>query len=185
MTAGQIPDVVTPRLTLRLMDGEVMAKCLAGDLAGAGDLLGVRVPHDVLDRPTGLQWGLAQLRADPDYLPWSARAIILTSEQRMVGHVRFHSRPGPEDLRAYAPNAVEFGYFVFAGARGRGYATEAVAALIQWANTNFGVKAFAASIAPDNLPSLKLASRLGFVKVGERVDEVDGTEHVFLLKTGA
>lgn len=183
-TTPQIPDVITPRLTLRLMDGEVMAKCLAGDLESASDRLGVRIPNAVLDRPSGLKWGLARLRADPDYLPWSARAIIVTSEQRMVGHVRFHSRPGPEDLCIYAPDAVEFGYFVFSDERGQGYATEAVAALIEWAKPN-GAKAFAASIAPDNLPSLKLASRLGFVKVGEVIDEDDGPEHVYLLKASA
>ena len=37
----------------------------------------------------------------------------------MVGHVRFHSRPDPDYLRPYAPNAVEFGYVVFTAYRRR------------------------------------------------------------------
>jgi RimJ/RimL family protein N-acetyltransferase len=36
-----------------------------------------------------------------------------------------------------------------------------------------------ASIAPGNTPSLRIAERLGFVQVGEQIDEIDGLELVF------
>jgi len=173
-------DVVTPRLTLRLMDGGAMAACLAGDLEHAGERLGVTPPLDVLDRPTSFQFGLARLRADPDYLPWSARAVILTAENAMVGHVRFHGRPDPEDPHPFARGAVEFGYTIFEPHRRHGYATEAVIGMMGWARALFGVTRFIASISPENLPSLRLAARLGFIRVGEQVDEIDGLEYVFL-----
>jgi RimJ/RimL family protein N-acetyltransferase len=175
-------DVVTSRLTLRLMDGEVMTACMTGALARAGERLGVTVPRDVLDRPTSFEFGLAQLAADPDYLPWSARAVILTVDNTMVGHVRFHSRPDPEYLQPFAKEAVEFGYTIFERYRRNGYATEAVSGLMGWAGAHFDVGRFVASIAPDNLPSLRLVARLGFVKVGEQIDDIDGLEHVFLRR---
>jgi ribosomal-protein-alanine N-acetyltransferase len=175
-------DVVTSRLALRIMDGEVMTACVTGALGRAGTRLGVPVPRDVLERPTSFQFGLAQLRADPEYLPWSARAVILRAENVMVGHVRFHSRPDPEYLRPYARDAVEFGYTIFERYRRHGYATEAVIGLMDWAGALFNVRRFVASIAPENLPSLRLVAGLGFTKVGEQIDDIDGLEHVFLCE---
>jgi RimJ/RimL family protein N-acetyltransferase len=41
------------------------------------------------------------------------------------------------------------------------------------------VRVFRASIAPDNLASRALVESLGFVRVGEQMDPVDGLEWVF------
>lgn len=178
--AGGCGDIATPRLVLRLMDDEVAAACLAGDLARAGQLLDVAVPRELLDHPGGLEHARKQLRDDPLYRPWSARAIILPDQRAMVGHVRFHSRPDPEYLRTYARDAVELGYLVFTRHRRRGYAIEAVRAVMEWAQATAAVRRFIVSVSPDNTPSLDLAARCGFIKVGEEMDETDGLEHVFL-----
>jgi RimJ/RimL family protein N-acetyltransferase len=175
-----LDDIPTPRLRLRVMGEEVTAACLAGDLARAERLLGVAIPGELLDRPTGLRFNRARLAEDPLYPPWSMRAIVLPESATMVGHVRFHTRPDPEYLQRYARDAVEFGYQVFAAHRRRGYATEATRALMDWAQAEFGVRRFVVSISPGNTPSLRLAARLGFVRVGEEMDEVDGLEYVFL-----
>jgi RimJ/RimL family protein N-acetyltransferase len=173
-------DIVTPRLLLRLMRGEAMAACLSGDLTRLEDLLQVAVSPALLGNITGFRFGQDQLAADPLYLPWAARAIILPEEKRMIGHVRFHSRPDPEYLHAYARNAVEFGYSIFPDFRRRGYASEAANAMMGWAQTGFGIRHFIVSISPENLPSLKLSQSLGFAKIGELMDDVDGMEHIFL-----
>ena len=173
-------DIVTPRLELRVMGPRVVDACLAGDLVEAGRLLGVAVPAELLEQPAGLVYGKAQLDADPDYLPWSGRAMILAGSGAMVGHVRFHSRPDPEDLRRYARDAVELAYTVFEAHRRHGYASEAVGAAMDWAQDNFGIRRFVASVSPRNVASLGLVARLGFSRVGEQIDEVDGIEHVFM-----
>jgi RimJ/RimL family protein N-acetyltransferase len=99
---------------------------------------------------------------------------------QMVGHVRFHSRPDPDYLRPYAPNAVEFGYVVFTAYRRRRYAQEALTGVMQWAQRIHGVDRFVASVSPANLPSLNLISKFGFQKVGEAIDPVDRIEHIYL-----
>ncbi len=184
MTSG-CRDIVTPRLVLRLMEDDAAAACLAGDLARAGRLLDMTVPRELLDELTGLEYARELLADDPLYRPWSARAIMLPERRTMVGHVRFHSRPDPEYLRPYARGAVELGYLVFAGHRRRGYALEAVRAMMDWAQKTAAVHRFVVSISPDNAPSLELARRCGFVKIGEEVDEIDGLEHVLLRVAAA
>ena len=108
------------------------------------------------------------------------RAIVLPQDLTMIGHVRFHSSPDPKYLRRYARNAVEFGYYIFKEHRRQGYATEAVKAIIDWAQAEFGVHRFVASVSPDNQPSLRMIARCGFVRVGTELDEVDDIEQVFL-----
>ena len=44
-----------------------------------------------------------------------------------------------------------------------------------------GATAFLLSISPDNAASLAIAAKLGFTRIGEQMDEVDGLEWVFRL----
>ena len=41
------------------------------------------------------------------------------------------------------------------------------------------IRRFIASISPANEPSLMLARKLGFLKIGEQIDEEDGPEDIF------
>jgi [ribosomal protein S5]-alanine N-acetyltransferase len=173
-------DIPTPRLVLRLMEHDAVDTCLAGDLQRAENMLGVGIPEELLDDPTALRFAEARLNADLQYRLWSIRAIILTNTGMMVGHIRFHSRPDPDNLRPFACGAVEFGYHIFRDYRRHGYATEAARAVMDWAKVAFGIRRFIVSVSPDNLPSLTVIARCGFMLIGEYTDEVDGVEHIYL-----
>lgn len=105
---------------------------------------------------------------------WLARSMVLRNAAVMVGHCGFHGAP--------ASGFAEMGYTVFEPHRRNGYAEESVLGLMRWAIETHGQRRFRLSIAPDNEPSLRLAAKLGFVKVGEQVDPKDGLEHVFELE---
>ena len=97
----------------------------------------------------------------------------------MVGHAGFHGPPGVNgrDL----PAALELAYTVFAAYRRRGYAREAVAALLDWARSARGIRHFLASIAPGNEPSTRVVTSIGSVDAGQRWDDEDVLELVFEL----
>lgn len=172
-------DIITERLTLRLLGNEVRNACLAGDLPKASLLLGATVPEAFLEHPSSLQHDQKQLAADANYLLWSSRAIILTGEMQTIGLIRFHAAPDPGAAKDYMKGAVEVGYQIFEPYRRKGYAREAVTAVFNWARHHFQVDRFIASVSPDNLPSMNLIKSFGFTKVDEVMDETDGMEYVF------
>ena len=89
----------------------------------------------------------------------------------------------PRTLDEYVGHGVEMGYTVFAKYRRQGFASEAITALAGWAGAEHGVENFGISVGADNGPSMALAEKLGFRKVGEHHDEVDGLE-IVLSSTG-
>lgn len=105
--------------------------------------------------------------------------MVLREARRLIGHIGFHTGPGAEYLRELSPDGIEFGYTVFEEHRRRGFATEASDALMNWARTEHGFKHFVVSISPENVPSLALAAKFGFRKIGSHIDEVDGLEEIY------
>ncbi|KQV11298.1 GNAT family acetyltransferase [Rhizobium sp. Root1203] len=61
---------------------------------------------------------------------------------------------------------LEAGWALLPGAQRRGYATEALQALITWAEEHFPSKPITCIIDPDNAASLRVAEKLGFREAG-------------------
>ena len=61
----------------------------------------------------------------------------------------------------------EIGYFIAADERGRGHIPAAVSALMSAAENQLEARGFALYVEDRNLPSLAVASKLGFVATGE------------------
>jgi RimJ/RimL family protein N-acetyltransferase len=59
-------------------------------------------------------------------------------------------------------DAPEMGWALASAAHGKGYATEALKAALDWASENFTERHAVCIISPENQPSLKLAKKVGF-----------------------
>ena len=176
-----LADIATERLILRLLPVEAIAATCDGNLRKVAQLVRCTMPGDwaEVQRLAGMR--LEQLKDDIEYLPWSIRAVILRETNEAVGYVNFHAQPAPHTTFPQASNMAEIGYTIFEPWRRRGIASEALAAMLRFALGN-GADQAVLSIAPDNLPSLRLAARFGFVKIGTQIDDIDGPEEVFLLR---
>jgi [ribosomal protein S5]-alanine N-acetyltransferase len=124
---------------------------------------------------------LRQMQKDERYLTWCPHAIVLG--EQMVGHAGYEGPPGSN--AAQAPRAVEFGYAIFAPYRGRGHATAAARMLMDMAEERASVRHFVLAVAPTNAASLAIVHKLGFQKIGERIGDERGLEHVFELHRDA
>lgn len=170
--------IETPRLVLRTLPPAALAALVAGDVAEATRIAGCALG----DFPAE-EYGIAALRQkdlakDPAYLPWSLRAILLKPDLAFVGHCNFHTRPGPANLQELAPGAVELGYSILPAYRRRGLAEETACGLMGWAHRTHGTARFVISVSPENAPSVAMARKLGFVKIGSHIDQEDGYEAI-------
>ncbi len=178
-------EVRTARLILRLMPVQFLEACVSGDLATAEKVIGFGLSEELYSSKHWMAIRINDLRTDPDYWPWSLRAIALATSRVVIGQIGFHSRPNPEYLRPLVPDGVELGYTIFTAYRRQGFAEEAARGLTDWASREQGVRNFAVSISPGNAPSIALARKLGFLKVGERIDDEDGLEEVYAMRLAA
>jgi RimJ/RimL family protein N-acetyltransferase len=128
--------------------------------------------------------------ADTRNVAWGPRALV-DRHQQMVGHAGFHLPPRPLAMALDDPTfvgrrdpdvagVVEIGYAVFPRYRGQGYATEAVAALVDWAARTGEVGAIVAAIACGNDGSVRVLERVGgFLEIGTARNEDGEVEVVY------
>ncbi|MGW9025018.1 GNAT family N-acetyltransferase [Streptomyces sp. NPDC055722] len=91
---------------------------------------------------------------------WGVFVLVRTEDGRAVGSMGFHGHPDEE-------GRVEVGYDLVEGARGNGYATEALRALAAWALAGRGVRTLLATVDRANIPSQGVVTRAGFTRVSE------------------
>ena len=104
---------------------------------------------------------------EPSHEPsWGGFALELATG-RAVGGAGCKGRPGDD-------GRVEIGYGLSPEARGKGYATELVGALVDWLLARPEVSAVTAETSVENRASQRVLEKCNFVRVGERTDEEDG-----------
>jgi RimJ/RimL family protein N-acetyltransferase len=157
-TAGPPLTVLpTPRTTLREVPfGEVRA-ILAGEAAADRWAWAPGYPFD--GTVGGAKLVLRMVTADA-YRPGFGLYQIVDRESGLaVGDVGFHSAPD-------AAGTTEIGYGLIEPFRGRGLATEAVEALLDWTFRQPGVTTVRAETDEDHLPSRRVLEKTGFTLLG-------------------
>lgn len=162
------------------MSPDFLDACIKGDVESASRIIGLVIPPEWLEAKWLMELRLKQMRENPALEPWLLRAVGLRETKSMIGHIGFHTLPDAEYLNVYAPGSVEFGYTIFPDQRRMGYASEAMQAIMDWATHKNSVTRFIVSISPANEPSLRLAQRFGFLKVGSVTDDHNEVEDIFL-----
>ncbi|MFH5777089.1 GNAT family N-acetyltransferase [Heyndrickxia oleronia] len=102
---------------------------------------------------------LEKLREDSTQLGWGVWLVINKENNTIIGDIGFKGKPNSE-------NTVEVGYGIIPSAQNKGYATEAVNEIINWAFTNDDVDKVVAECLHDNIPSIKVLEKLNMNKIG-------------------
>ncbi len=162
----------TARLDLIPFAPRAIDALLAGDEATLRTLTGLHFPTPL--RPPPLMEEVLplvrdRLLADPSSNGWWTWLTVDRATRQVTGAIGFG---GPPD----AEGAVMIGYATYPGAAHRGFATEATAALVDWALAQPGVVRVCSSIPPDNIPARRVAEKVGMRVAGtvweEEIDDV-------------
>lgn len=100
---------------------------------------------------------------EKDYRFYSLWVIVDRASKLMVGDVCFMGEPAPDGKS-------EVGYGTYGDYRKKGYMTEALAALLYWAQKQSNMKGAMAWTKKDNLASVRVLEKNGFKKVKETQD---------------
>ncbi len=149
-------EIVTPRLRLRRMRP-----------ADAG-LIALYSSNERLARMTAV--------IPSPYPPGLAEAFIeRTLANRVASEITWAMDSGDDDenglvglisLKSHGGGEVEVGYWVAAAFWGTGYASEALAGVVDWSRAN-GLRALTAVVFQDNAASIRVVTRAGFLYEGE------------------
>jgi len=115
---------------------------------------------------------LALVESSDELDPWvHGFSAIAREDGAAVGMGAFKGPP--------AEGAVEIAYAVDEEHRGKGYATEIAAALVEFAFQHAEVDIVRAHTLPDGAASQRILVKCGFESVGEVLDPEDGLVHRF------
>src|SRR5688500_15137217 len=149
-----LPPFQTERLTLIPFTLE-LAEATMSNRDEVPKLLGLHVPLNwpQPDYAEIMPMIVEGRRKDPSSAEWS-RIIVHTVDQTVIGDIGFIEPPDGE-------GNVEFGYSIVPDYRGKGYATEAARAIIEWAFKQPGVKRVTANCLNDNYASIRVLEKTG------------------------
>ena len=139
--------LTTERLVLEPLSAERAASLAAGDLGSVVAAPGW--PHADTADALALAAG-----------PGAGPTWLVVADGAVVGDAGAFAWPA-------AGGPVAVGYGLAEGARGRGYATEALAAICHWLVTAAGAGSVTAEVAVGNAPSCRVLEKLGFTLVAE------------------
>ena len=151
----------TDRLDLTACTPAIVQSDFDGDRARLAELLDARVPEGWppdLWSDAALRHLLGWMASDPDATGWGAWYVVRREDRLLVGAVGLKGRP--------TEGTAEIGYTLVAEAHGRGYATEAARALVDWAFAHPEVRRVCAQTFPHHTPSIRVMERLGFSYAG-------------------
>lgn len=157
------PGVATARLRLRPLP-PTAAAALPDDRPVAARILGAALapqwpPPDLLDALPG------QAAATADRARLGVWVVVETATGMVVGDMGFLGPAGAE-------GTVELWFGIVPDRRRRGYAGEAVRALVDWAFGQAGITAVESGCEPGNVAAVRTLEHVGFRRTGESAGRV-------------
>ena len=100
---------------------------------------------------------------------------------QFIGEVGFHNLQ--RETKPPLGDCPELGFGLISAAHGKGFATEAARAVLDWADLAWGERETVCMIAPDNVPSLRIANKLGYVETAQA--EYNGAPMILFKRRGS
>jgi RimJ/RimL family protein N-acetyltransferase len=164
MSVSLCDDIVTPRLTLIAVTPEMLVSEKNGD-GRLGELIQCVIPAEwPLEHwePHVYDFLLTQLAEHPEQLGWPRYIVFVPPGGRrtLIGTLGAFTK-------AARPSECEIGYGILPPYEGRGFATEAAKALIDYVRLDDRVESVIAHTFPSLMGSIRVMEKCGLVFDGE------------------
>lgn len=136
--------IETERLTIKPASQEVMEEFIRSQINDELKAAYTEMLNGCLSHPEQWEW----------YAIW----VIALKDGTHIGDLCFKG--------LNADGVSEIGYGILPQYQGKGYATEAVTAVLKWVFEHPEVTAIEAEAAPDNIASIRVLTKCGFIPTG-------------------
>lgn len=121
------------------------------------DMFPVLREQNYMDGPH-IRAHIEKIKEDPSVLYWGPWLAVLKTDGTIIGDLGFKGKPDDE-------RTVEIGYGLLEPYWNKGYATEAVGALMEWAWEQESICRIKAETLPDNQGSIRVLEKLGMKEI--------------------
>ncbi|MBU7595395.1 GNAT family N-acetyltransferase [Metabacillus halosaccharovorans] len=118
-----------------------------------------------------IQLYLEELESDQELFGWGVWLVFSQTDQQLIGDIGFKGKP--------VDGVVEVGYGISPDEQNKGYATEAVEALVNWAFQTGKVNKIVAETLITNEASIRVLEKLFMNKVEQDEHMVYWEKHIF------
>ncbi|MGQ4667309.1 GNAT family N-acetyltransferase [Metabacillus halosaccharovorans] len=118
-----------------------------------------------------IQLYLEEMESDQELLGWGVWLVFSQTDQQLIGDIGFKGKP--------VDGVVEVGYGISPDEQNKGYATEAVEALVNWAFQTGKVNKIVAETLKTNEASIRVLEKLFMNKVEQDEHMVYWEKHIF------
>ncbi|BAZ39788.1 acetyltransferase [Calothrix sp. NIES-4101] len=162
----QILYIDTQRLELIPCSLEVAQATINRDKPLLEKLLTAYVPDDwyTTEVQDFLPKYIQMLANDASQLGYGVWLMIRTDDSTLIGDLGFGGKLAGEE--SVGEEVLEIGYEVLSAYRDRGYASEAVEALVNFAFTQLEARKIIAHTPENNIPSIRVVEKVGMKNVG-------------------
>jgi [ribosomal protein S5]-alanine N-acetyltransferase len=160
--------IETPRLGFIPMTAESLEAAARGEKE-LQFFLGIKVAEGLIEpihKERVFPIRMEKLRRNPDCSKWYG-FVVEREKNTVIGMMGYKTPPNDNGL-------IEIGYGIHSQFQGKGYASEMVKGLIEWAYQQEDVKGITATnILKNNFASIKMVEKMGMVLLHENKDTVD------------
>ena len=136
---------------------------------------GITNPYKhLIEGPSPLSFRIPKVKINPEFAEIALTIAITKDKEEIIGSAGFHNFPDVKGM-------IEIGFGIVPVMQNQGFGTELLMGMWQMISTYPRVQTLRYTVSPGNEPSLHIIRKLGFIHIGEQIDEEDGLELIFEL----
>ena len=128
----------------------------------------------LIEGPSPLRFRIPRVKADPTFAEIGLILAVEKNSKEIIGSAGFQDFPNEDGM-------IEIGFGVVPEKQNQGFGKELLHGMWRMICKLPEVKILRYTVSPTNAPSVHIIKKLGFLEVGEQIDDEDGVELIFEL----
>ena len=128
----------------------------------------------LIEGPSPLSFRIPRVKKVPAFAEIGLILAIERESNSIIGSAGFHDFPDQNGM-------IEIGFGIVPDKQNKGFGKELLHGMWKMICEKPDVKVLRFTVSPTNSPSLHIIKQIGFIEIGEQIDDEDGVELIFEL----